>query len=164
MWIIISYSVDGFAFAAESLVGKFIGAKDYDRLKLSIKYLFIWGLGIGLVFTLIYSLVGEVIITLFTDNKVVVELAVTFVAWTIVSQMANSVSFIWDGIYIGATKTKAMRNSMLISAFAVFLPTYYLTNNYLGNHSLWLALTLFMVVRAVSLTFTARKNIFQDNI
>jgi len=163
MWIIISYAVDGFAFAAESLVGKFIGANDNDRLKLSIKYLFVWGLGIGLIFTLIYSLVGEVIITLFTDNKVVVELAVTFVAWTIVSQMVNSVSFIWDGIYIGATKTETMRNSMLFSAFIVFLPTYLLTKDYLGNHSLWLALTLFMVVRALSLTLTARKNIFKEN-
>ncbi|MCF6268508.1 MAG: MATE family efflux transporter [Melioribacteraceae bacterium] len=160
MWIIIAYAVDGFAFAAESLVGKFIGAKDFDKLKLSIKYLFVWGLGVGLIFTLIYSIVGEVIIALFTNNKIVIQLALVFVFWTIISQLINSVSFIWDGIYIGAIKTRAMRNSMLFSAFAVFLPTYYLTKEYLGNHSLWLALTLFMVVRAVSLTLTARKNIF----
>ena len=163
MWVIISYAVDGFAFAAESLVGKFIGAKDFDKLKLSIKYLFVWGLGIGLVFTLVYSIVGEVIITMFTSNKVVIQLALAFVIWTILSQLVNSVSFIWDGIYIGATKTKAMRNSMLFSAFAVFLPTYYLTKDYLGNHSLWFALTLFMLVRALSLTLSARKNIFQEN-
>jgi len=163
MWIIISYAVDGFAFAAESLVGKFIGAKDFDKLKLLIKYLFVWGLGIGLIFTIIYSIIGEVIITLFTDNMIVIELALTFAAWTIISQLINSVSFIWDGIYIGATKTKAMRNSMLFSAFVVFLPIYYLTKDYLGNHSLWLALTLFMVVRALSLTLSSRKNIFQIN-
>lgn len=164
MWIIISYAVDGFAFAAESLVGKFIGAKDFDKLKLSIKYLFVWGLGIGLVFTLIYSIVGEVIITLFTSNQDVIQLALTFVFWTILSQLVNSVSFIWDGIYIGAIKTKAMRNSMLFSAFAIFLPTYFLTKAYLGNHSLWFALTLFMIVRAVSLTISSRKNIFQENM
>lgn len=164
MWIIISYAVDGFAFAAESLVGKFIGAKDFDKLKLSIKYLFVWGLGIGLIFTLIYSIVGEVIITLFTSNKVVIQLALTFVCWTILSQLVNSVSFIWDGIYIGAIKTKAMRNSMLFSAFAVFFPTYFLTKDYFGNHSLWFALTLFMIVRAVTLTLSARKNIFQENM
>jgi len=164
MWIIISYAVDGFAFAAESLVGKFIGAKDFDKLKLLIKYLFVWGLGIGLIFTLIYSIVGEAIITLFTSNKVVIQLALTFVFWTILSQLVNSVSFIWDGIYIGAIKTKAMRNSMLFSAFAVFLPIYFLTKDYFGNHSLWFSLTLFMIVRAVSLTLSARKNIFQDNM
>ena len=163
MWIIISYAVDGFAFAAESLVGKFIGAKDFDKLKLLIKYLFVWGLGIGLIFTIIYSIIGEVIITLFTDNMIVIELALTFAAWTIISQLINSVSFIWDGIFIGATKTKAMRNSMLFSAFVVFLPIYYLTKDYLGNHSLWLALTLFMIVRAVSLTLSSRKQIFQIN-
>ncbi len=164
MWIIISYAVDGFAFAAESLVGKFIGAKDFEKLKLSIKYLFVWGLGIGLIFTIVYSIMGEVIITLFTSNDVVIQLALTFVFWAIISQLVNSVSFIWDGIYIGAVKTKAMRNSMLFSAFAVFFPTYYLTKDLLGNHSLWLSLTLFMVVRAISLTLSARKNIFQNNM
>lgn len=164
MWIIISYAVDGFAFAAESLVGKFIGAKDFEKLKLSIKYLFAWGLGIGLIFTIVYSIMGEVIIPLFTSNDVVIHLALTFVFWAIISQLVNSVSFIWDGIYIGAIKTKAMRNSMLFSAFFVFIPTYYLTKDHFGNHSLWLALTLFMLVRAISLTLLARKNIFQDNM
>lgn len=164
MWIILSYAVDGFAFAAESLVGKFIGAKDFDKLKLSIKYLFFWGLGIGLIFTLIYSIISETIITLFTDNKNVIELALTFVGWIILAQLINSVSFIWDGIFIGATKTKAMRNSMLFSAFAIFLPTYFLTKDYLGNHSLWFSLILFMIVRAIYLTFASRKSIFQDYI
>ncbi len=160
MWIITAYAVDGFAFAAESLVGKFIGAKDFDKLKLSIKYLFVWGFGIGLLFTLVYLTVGDIIITLFTNNKVVIELASVFLFWTIISQLINCISFIWDGIYIGAIKTKVMRNSMLFSAFAVFLPTYYLTKGYLGNNSLWLALTLFMIIRALSLTLTAKKNIF----
>ncbi|MDA3862065.1 MAG: MATE family efflux transporter [Melioribacteraceae bacterium] len=159
MWIIISYAVDGFAFAAESLVGKLIGANDKARLKQTIKYLFVWGTGIGLVFTIIYSFTGELIINVFTSNKVIINIALSFVGWTIISQMINSISFIWDGIYIGATKTKAMRNSMLLSAFAVFLPAYFLTKDVLGNHSLWFALTLFMIVRAVTLTIVAKKNI-----
>jgi MATE family multidrug resistance protein len=162
MWIIISYAVDGFAFAAESIVGKLIGAKDFVKLKLTVKYLFVWGIGIGAVFTIIYSLTGELLIRLFTNNQAIVEVALLFVGWTIISQIINSISFIWDGIYIGATKTQAMRNSMLFSAFVVFLPTYFLTRNYIGNHALWLALTLFMIVRATTLTFLARKNIFTD--
>lgn len=160
MWIIISYAVDGFAFAAESLVGKLIGADDRIKLRTTIKYLFLWGIGIGLLFTLAYSIVGETIVKIFTNNEVIINLALSFIGWTIVSQIINSISFIWDGIYIGATQTKAMRNSMLISAFAIFLPTYFITKEYLGNHSLWLALTLFMVVRALTLTFKAKKNIF----
>jgi MATE family multidrug resistance protein len=160
MWIIISYAVDGFAFAAESIVGKLIGAKDRVKLKLAVKYLFAWGIGIGALFTFIYSFTGELLIRLFTNNQVIIELALSFIIWTIISQIVNSVSFIWDGIYIGATKTKAMRNSMLLSAFVVFLPTYFLTKDYYGNHSLWLALTLFMIFRAVTLTIQSRKNIF----
>ncbi len=162
MWIIISYAVDGFAFAAESIVGKLIGANDKAKLKRTIKYLFVWGLGIGLLFTIAYSLLGEMIINTFTSNKIVVSIALSFIGWTIVSQIVNSVSFIWDGIYIGATKTKPMRNSMLISAFVVFLPIYFLTKSFLGNHSLWFALTMFMAVRGLILTLTAKKNIFTD--
>ncbi len=161
MWIIISYAVDGFAFAAESIVGKLIGANDKVKLKLTIKYLFIWGVGIGIAFTITYSLLGELLIGIFTNNQVIINIALTFIGWTIISQVVNSVSFIWDGIYIGATKTKPMRNSMLISAFIVFLPAYYLTKGYLGNHSLWFALTLFMIVRAFTLTVVAKKNIFK---
>ncbi len=160
MWIIISYAVDGFAFAAESIVGKLIGANDKVKLKLTIKYLFIWGVGIGIAFTIIYSLLGELLIGIFTNNQVIINIALTFIGWTIISQIVNSVSFIWDGIYIGATKTKAMRNSMLISAFLVFIPTYYITRGIMGNHSLWFALTLFMVVRALTLTIVAKKNIY----
>ena len=163
MWIIISYAVDGFAFAAESLVGKLIGEKDLPKLKLTIKYLFVWGIGIGTTFTIIYSLTGELLIGIFTNNQTIIDLALSFIFWTIISQIVNSISFIWDGIYIGATKTKAMRNSMLISAFIVFLPAYFLTKDYFGNHSLWLALTLFMIIRAATLTLQARKNIFQIN-
>ncbi len=160
MWIIISYAVDGFAFAAESIVGKLIGANDEVKLKLTIKYLFIWGVGIGLLFTITYSLLGEIIIRIFTNSQVIINMAITFIGWTIFSQIINSISFIWDGIYIGATKTKAMRNSMLISAFLVFIPTYYITRGIMGNHSLWFALTLFMVVRALTLTIVAKKNIY----
>jgi len=160
MWIIISYAVDGFAFAAESLVGKIIGEKNRTELKLLIKYIFAWGIGVGAIFTIVYAIVGEMIVRLFTNNIVVIEIALNFIIWTIVSQLINSISFIWDGIYIGATKTKAMRNSMLISAFLIFLPVYYLTRCSLGNESLWLALTLFMLVRSGTLFIAANKNIY----
>lgn len=161
LWIIISYAVDGFAFAAESLIGKSFGARNFESLKQSAQYLFIWGALIGLIFTVTYVLLGESIIALFTNNSEIIKIALTFLVWTTTMQIVNSVSFIWDGIYIGATKTKAMRNSMLFSAVLVFLPAYFLTREYLGNHSLWFALTMFMVVRALALTVMAKKNIFK---
>ena len=160
LWIILAYSVDGFAFAAESLVGKFIGAKDKLNLILSIKYIFAWGIGLGLFFTILFAFWGDQIISLYTNNETVVSLALSFLFWAVISQLINSVSFIWDGIFIGATATSAMRNSMLLSTLIVFLPTYFILKDSIGNNSLWLALVFFMFARAIFLTLLAKNNIF----
>lgn len=160
LWIILAYSVDGFAFSAESLVGKFIGAKDKVNLVKSIKYIFAWGIGLGLFFTILYSFLGSQIISLFTNNESVIALALSFLFWAIISQLINSASFIWDGIYIGATATSAMRNSMLLSTLFIFIPAYFLLKESYGNNALWLALALFMISRALFLTVLAKKNIF----
>ncbi|MEN8193223.1 MAG: MATE family efflux transporter [Bacteroidota bacterium] len=160
LWVILAYSVDGFAFAAESLVGRFIGAKDRINLKLSVQYIFTWGIGLGFVFTLVFSIWGEQIISIYTDNEIVIAITASFLFWAVISQIINSISFIWDGIYIGATATSSMRNAMLIGAGVIFIPTYYLLKDELGNHALWLALVLFMISRAVFLTLLAKKNVF----
>lgn len=160
LWVILAYSVDGFAFAAESLVGKFIGAKDKLNLVKSIKYIFTWGIGLGLFFTILYSFLGNQIISLYTNNESVIALTLSFLFWAVISQLINSVSFIWDGIYIGATATSAMRNSMLMSTLFIFIPAYFLLRESYGNNALWLALVLFMISRALFLTVLAKKNIF----
>ena len=160
LWIILAYSVDGFAFAAESLVGKFIGAKDKLNLILSIKYIFAWGIGLGISFTILCAFWGGQIISIYTDNETVVSLALSFLFWAVISQLINSVSFIWDGIFIGATATSGMRNSMLLSALFIFLPTYFILKDSIGNNALWLALVLFMTARAIFLTLLAKRNIF----
>ncbi len=160
LWIILAYAVDGFAFAAESLVGKFIGAKDKTNLLKSIKLIFLWGIGLGLFFTLVYSFWGTKIISIYTNNTIVIEIAFSLLYWAIISQLINSVSFIWDGIYIGATATSAMRNMMLVSTLLIFIPTYFVLKNSLENNALWLALVLFMTSRALFLTLLAKKSIF----
>ncbi len=96
---------------------------------------------------------------LFTNNKTVVALGLSYLYWTSMTPMLNSFSFIWDGIYIGATATKTMRNTMLTAAIIFFFPVYYLLKPQLGNHTLWLALVSFMFARAVSLTFFAMRDI-----
>jgi len=160
LWIILAYAVDGFAFAAESLVGKFIGAKDKTNLVKSIKLIFAWGIGLGLFFTLLYSFGGNWLITIYTNNETVIDLALSFLFWAVISQLINSVSFIWDGIYIGATATTAMRNMMLLGTLLVFIPTYFILKDSLGNNALWFALILFMTSRALFLTLLAKKSIF----
>ena len=160
LWYISAYGIDGFAFAAESLVGRFFGARDWKRLKLAITWSLVWGLGLGLVGTIIYGLNGTYLIRLFTNQDVVITAASTVLIWTIMAPLINSICFIWDGVYIGATSTGAMRNSMLIATIIVFIPVYYFTEELLGAHALWLAMIVFMVARGVSLTVMAPKYIF----
>lgn len=160
LWVILAYSVDGFAFAAESLVGKFIGAKDKQMLTLSIKYIFAWGVGFGSLLTLVYSFWGKEIILIYTSNSEVINIAVSFLIWAVISQTINSVSFIWDGIYIGATATSSMRDAMLVSGFLIFFPVYFLLESSFGNDALWLSLVLFMIARAIFLTILSKKHIF----
>jgi len=160
---LMSYAVDGFAFAAESLVGRFFGAKDLSRLKRAVQLFFIWGCGFGIFFALCYGLFGKPLLRVFTDQTDIIQTALPYVFWVVVVTIAGSVAYLWDGIYIGATASVPMRNMMLLSTLGIFLPTYYLSITPLGNHGLWLALTLFMVARGLTLGLLAKKNIFALN-
>lgn len=155
--MIMAYGVDGFAFAAESLVGKYVGANDRKNLRATIRYSFFWGLGLGLIFAAVFWLFGESLIRIFTDKETVVTLAVGYLFWIVIAPIINSYCFIWDGIFIGAMAGKEMRNSMIFCTLLVFLPAFWWLRESLGNHSLWLALTLFMIARGVTLTFYARR-------
>ena len=162
LWYISAYGVDGFAFAAESLVGRFKGAADHENMRLAIKWSLIWGLGLGVIGTGIYSLIGVQLIELFTNQTIVIAAASVVLIWTILAPVVNSICFIWDGVYIGATSTGAMRNSMLIATVLVFIPVFYLSVDYLGVHALWLSMIAFMVARGVALTLLAPKHIYNQ--
>jgi MATE family multidrug resistance protein len=157
---LMSYAVDGFAFAAESLVGRYVGARDSARLRKSVRYLFYWGVGFGAVFALVYSAAGRTLLRIFTDQAEIIQAASPFVWWAVAISLAGSVAYMWDGVYIGATVTPSMRNMMLISTVAIFLPAYYLTVPAMGNHGLWLALLLFMIARGISLGLLAKRHVF----
>ncbi len=161
LWMIIAYGIDGFAFAAESLVGKYIGSRDRSRLIQVIRYSFYWGIGIGAVFSIVYFFFDYYLISIFTDKQKIILLSLSYFLWTAPAPFINSLSYIWDGIYIGATSTKAMRNSMLFATILIFLPIYFLTHDLWGNHGLWFSLTVFMIARAVTLAAYSRKHIFQ---
>lgn len=157
-----SFLADGFAYAGEALVGKYIGAKDRNGLRLSVKWLFVWGIGIACLFTAVYFFAGENILYLLTDNPDIISNAAPYLIFIVVLPVSGFAAYIWDGIFIGATASKAMRNSMLVAAFFVFLPVYYFLFPYIGNHSLWLAMILFMFTRGVYLTFIAKKEVFKQ--
>lgn len=160
LWLLLSYGVDGFAFAAESLVGKYLGRKDFPKLKKVINYTFGWGIGLGVLFSIIYYVFDVQILSIFTDKENLINIALIYFGWTIAAPLVNSFCFVWDGIYIGATSTKAMRNSMLISSFLFFLPIILLMEPHIGNHAVWMAMLGFMFSRGLFLSIMAKKHIY----
>lgn len=155
-----SYFVDGFAYAAEALAGRYIGSGDPGLLKKVIRRLFIWGGGIALAFTVIYLLGNGIILKLMTNDPLTISTAKPYMFWVILVPIITFSAFIWDGIYVGATASKAMRNSMVVITTLIFLPAYYFFEPILGNNGLWLAMMLFMGSRGVFLSFMAQRNIF----
>jgi len=162
LWMMVSYGIDGFAFAAESLVGRFKGSDKPGKIQKAIKYCFIWGIGIGLATSAAYAWGGRRILLFFTDQQAVLDAAMLVFGWTIAGPTVSSFSYIWDGIFIGATETPPMRNAMFIATVFVFLPTYFIGTQFLGNQAIWLAMTLFMLARGATLTFFAPKYIFNN--
>lgn len=160
LMMILSYGIDGFAFAAESLVGRFFGARDPDQLKKAIKYVFSWATGIAVAVAIAYLLFERTIIRIYTDQPDVIAVTRTVYVWVIIAPLVNTYCFIWDGVFIGATATRAMLVSMIVSTAVFYFPVYYIFEGMIGIHALWLAMTLFMAVRGMTLTFYAKRKVF----
>jgi multidrug resistance protein, MATE family len=156
-----SYFVDGFANAAEAITGRYIGARNREMLVLAIRRLFIWGIGIAVVFTIVYLVGGNFILGLLTNNPETLGAAKPYLFWVVLVPVITFAAFIWDGIYVGATASKAMRNSMVIITTIIFLPAYYLLHPVMGNNGLWLAMMLFMGARGILLGLMAKKAVFR---
>lgn len=143
----MSYAVDGFAYASESLIGKYKGAKATDSLRKAIKLTFVWGMGGAVFFTFLYGLGGSAFLYVFTDQETIVEAAMPFMIWMILFPIIATPCYIWDGIYVGLTASKAMRNTMFL-AFGVYMLAYFALTPF-GNHGLWAALLIFMGARGL---------------
>jgi MATE family multidrug resistance protein len=158
-----SYLIDGFAYAGEALIGRFTGASNKRKTRKGIQLLFMWGLTLALLFSLVYFFAGENILNLLTSNAEILSSSEPYMFWISLVPILTFPAFIWDGIYIGATASKAMRNSMLIASFLFFLPAYYLLYPHIGNHALWTALMAFMLCRGIMLSLLADKNILHPS-
>ncbi len=159
-FIFFSYFVDGFANAGEALAGRYIGARDRSRLMQSVRLIFKWALGIALGFAMVYWLGGQTLLKLMTSNHDIIAGAAPYLPWLIAIPLLSFVAFIWDGIYIGATISNHLRNSILV-ALLVFLAVYYIALPLMANHALWLALAIFLFIRGVYLSLFARR-VFLD--
>lgn len=148
----MAYALDGFAHAAEALVGKAVGAKNRLLYKQTVLTAGIWSMIVAVLFSLCYLVFGEQIVDLLTGLGNVREQAYHYLPWLIMLPLVSFVCYLLDGVFIGAMLTLQMRNTMLLSLFAVFLPTWYFTQSF-GNHGLWAAMTVFMVARGLSMIF-----------
>ncbi|MAE09276.1 MAG: MATE family efflux transporter [Bacteroidetes bacterium] len=148
-FFIFSYFADGFAFAGEALTGKAIGAGDRRLLNRMVRNLFYWGAGAAILASFVYAIGLEPLMKIMTSNSLLLEMSMNYSIWVVIIPLTSSAAFIWDGIFIGVTAAKDMRNAMIISSLVIFLPAYYLTANLWGNDALWFALNLFMMARGV---------------
>lgn len=156
---IAAYGIDGFAFAAEAISGKYYGAKDKTNFKKAVRYCFYWGFGFGALYGLVYWVFGYNILNALTDQKEVIAVAMNYLAWLVIFPILSVVPFVWDGVYIGLTSSKAMRNTMLFSTI-VFVLSYYLLADVWGNHGVWLAMMVFTLARGLSQTVLAKRVVF----
>ncbi len=159
---IFSYFTDGFAYAGEALVGKFVGSKDKENLQKVIRLLLIWGFSISIPFSILYALFPTEFVKIISDNTEILTEIKPYYIYMIIIPLITFAAFIWDGIYIGATASKAIRNTMIISSIFVFIPSWYILMPRFGNHGLWIAFLFFMIARGTAMSLMYKKNIVNN--
>ena len=145
-----AYVLDGFAFAAEVLVGQAVGAGSSGRFRQAVYLSSIWAAALALAVSLAFWVAGLFLIELMTTTPSVRQAAHEFLPWAAMTPIFGVACFQLDGIFIGATRTADMRNMMIIS-LAVFLAAWALLTPAFGNHGLWASLMIFYIVRAATL-------------
>ena len=156
LFTLFSYIMDGFAYAGEALAGRYVGACNLLQLKRAVKALFSWGVGLSLVFTLLYGIGGKNFLGLLTNDTIVIETAGHYFYWVLAIPLAGFAAFLWDGILIGATATRFMLWAMLVASGSFFV-IYYCFSGATNNHVLWLAFLVYLALRGVMQTLWSRK-------
>ena len=154
-FLIGGYFLDGLATAAEQLAGRAVGARYRAAFRSSVRLTLIWGFALSLALTAIYLLFGRQFIALMTTAPEVRAMAQTFLIWAALTPLVGVLAFQMDGVFIGATWSRDMRNMMLVSLAAYLAALAVLTPAF-GNHGLWAALLVFLGVRGFSLFLRLR--------
>ncbi|MBO4683734.1 MAG: hypothetical protein J5600_00230, partial [Desulfovibrio sp.] len=119
-----SYFTDGFAYAGEALAGRFIGARDGAMLRQSVRQVFVWSAGIGVLFIGLYAVAGLPAVRLLTADDSVVQAARQFLPWLLLMPPLGCAAFTWDGIFLGATASRGLMTSMAGAAVSFFTVWY----------------------------------------
>lgn len=149
LFLLFSYIMDGFAFAAEALSGKYYGAKNYLKLIKIVKRIFLWGFCLSCAFALLYLGFTGLILNILTDKTEVIAMAVKYKYWAVLIPFAGFAAFLWDGVFVGITAARQMRNSMLF-AVAAFFALYLTLSPAFGNNALWLAFLTYLFIRGLA--------------
>jgi MATE family multidrug resistance protein len=153
-----SFALDGVAHAAEALVGKAVGERRREALEQAVRLTLRWSFVFSICFCLAYALLGKLLIYTLTDLDEVRETAMRYLPWLVISPIISVWSFLYDGVFVGATRAREMRDIMVISALFVFLPAWYFLQDF-GNHGLWLAFTIFMASRGIGMHIVYRRKV-----
>lgn len=149
-FMVSSYFLDGFANAAEQLAGRAVGARYLPAFNRAIKLTSLWGFAFAGVASVLALLFGDQLIGLITTAEAVKVEAAAYLPWAAFTALSGVLAFQMDGVFIGATWSRDMRNMMLLS-FAVFIAALLLLGHYFGNHGLWASLHIFLIARGLSL-------------
>ncbi|MCY4543015.1 MAG: MATE family efflux transporter [Rhodobacteraceae bacterium] len=147
---VAAFALDGFAFAAEALVGMAFGAGGVETLRRASIISSIWGMAAAVVISLAFALSGSLIIDLMTTSELVREEARGYLHWAALMPLIGGPSWMLDGIFVGATRTRDMRNGMLVSTM-LYCACLFLLLPWLANHGLWLAMLLMFLTRGATL-------------
>ena len=176
LFMLVSYFVDGFAYAGEALVGKYIGEAKSQPISNSpqgvqypiggtpsnshnisslVRLLFLWSLGVGAVFTVLFALWYMPMYRMMTSDAMVLSRLTDFTGWFIAMPIVSTLAFMWDGVFTGATAGKQIRNAMIWAAVG-FVLGYAVSYHWLGTHALFVGYFLHLAARVIYLTVTWR--------
>lgn len=154
-YLLFSYVMDGFAFAGEALSGKRKGAGNYVALHATVRRLFRWGAVLTVAFTVVYVLCGQLFVSLLTDDGQVRAASADYLPWAVAVPAFGVMAFLWDGVFIGMTLTRGMLVSSFVATL-LFFALYVLLFPVLGNHGLWIAFMVYLLMRGVIQSFWFR--------
>jgi multidrug resistance protein, MATE family len=148
--VFTSFALDGFAHAAEAILGEAVGKRDRAAFRSGMRVVFLWAGLVGLVNVSIYALLGHGIIALMTGIPEVRAAAAEYLVWPVLMPLVSVWAYTYDGVYLAATRTKVMRNTV-IASFAVFLAVLYTLMPLVGNAGIWAAVGAFLACRGLLL-------------
>ena len=147
-----AFILDAYAFSTEGMVGYSLGKKDIILFKKIVQNSFILSSITGLIISIIYFLINNFVINLMSDIEEIRNLSSSYAVWLIIMPVISSFCFQFDGIFIGVSQTKELRNAMIFSVFGYLAISIFLTG-LMGNTGVWISLCIFMILRALSLYY-----------